>query len=202
MTRVTPGLYRAGVRDRRLTIGAFAGSRPPITPFQMASAAVVRLHREGADQAWQTLDASFVRSPYWGIAGTRQAGWAAAIRTAFQGYRAMAANDMRPVISTGLRRTLTFPPDELGVYVDVLLLDPDGYVPRLVLWDANAFTREIAVLYASPAWRAIEDEMGDGRVPFTEVWHLRSGAQESISASDAASELSQVAGIVHRLAGP
>jgi hypothetical protein len=93
------------------------------------------------------------------------------------------------------------PPDDLGVYIDVLLLDPRGYVPRLVLWDTNDLRVDRAQMYAAPAWRVTEDELGDGRVPEVEVWHLRSSTKRIVSASDAQRVLPQAAVVIHRLAG-
>jgi len=99
-----------------------------------------------------------------------------------------------------LRSDLVLPPDELGVYVDVLLLDDAGYVPRLVLWDTNEPTDQRVQLYAAPAWRVAEQELGTGRVPEVEVWHLRSARQFVVSAGSAEAALTTVGQIVHRLA--
>jgi hypothetical protein len=46
-----------------------------------------------------------------------------------------------------------------------------------------------------------EDELGDGRVPEVEVWHLRSSTKRIVSASDAQRVLPQAAVVIHRLAG-
>src|SRR4051794_11458741 len=107
MTRITFGLYRAGVRDSGATLASFADRYMPPTPFPSASAAVVRYHREDPTRAWQALDRSLSSSPYWGVPGTPQAGWADAIRDCFQVYRDMAAGDSRPAFATGLNRELT-----------------------------------------------------------------------------------------------
>lgn len=200
MTRITFGLYRRGVREPTITLSATAGGYIPPTPFQSASAAVKRYHREDGSAAATALDRSLLSSDYWGSGGTAQAqGWADAIRRCFDVYRQMADADPRPAFACGLSRSLDLPPDELAVYVDVVLFDPRGYVPRIVLWDTADLTNDRAVLYAGPVWRVMEDELGDDRVPEVEVWHLRSGVQRVVDAATAAGALPQVARVVHRL---
>ena len=53
---------------------------------------------------------------------------------------------------------------------------------------------------AAPAWRAAENELGDGRVDRVEVWSLRQPVQRTVSAAEARGAMSQVARVVHRLA--
>jgi hypothetical protein len=201
MTRITFGVYRAGVRSPGVTLASYAGRQPPPTPFPTASAAVVRYHREGGEAAWRQLDRAFSSSAYWGAPGTPQAGWADAIRECFQSYREMAEGDDRPAFATGLNRDITMPPDELGVYIDVVLLDEDGYVPRLVLWSAEELTTTHVHLYAAPAWRVVENELGEGRVPLIEIWHLRSGTPWVVTGPEAAGAEAEVKRVVHRVAG-
>jgi len=200
MTRVTFGLYRRGVREPGVTLSGTAGDFVPRTPFPSASAAVKRYHREDGATAAATLDRSLSSSDYWGPSGPPQArGWAGAIRQCFDVYRQIADADPRPAFACGLSRTLDLTPDELVVYIDVVLIDPRGYVPRIVLWDTADLTDARAVLYAAPVWRVMEDELGDGRVPEVEVWHLRSAARRVVDATTAAAALPSVAGVVHRL---
>ena len=96
-------------------------------------------------------------------------------------------------------RDLAFPPDELGVYIDVVLLDPAGYVPRLVLWDANELTRTLATYYAAPAWKVLEHELGEGRVAHVEVWSLRAPTQMTVAPAQCQTALDDVAGVISRL---
>lgn len=200
MTRVTFGLYRRGVREPGITLSGTAGDFVPRTPFPSASSAVKRYHREDGARAAAALDRSLSSSDYWGPSGPPQArGWADAIRHCFDVYRQIADADPRPAFACGLSRTLALPPDELVVYIDVVLFDPHGYVPRIVLWDTADFTDARAVLYAAPVWRVMEDELGDGRVPEVEVWHLRSGARRVVGATVAPAALPDVARVVHRL---
>jgi hypothetical protein len=198
MTRVTFGLYRAGVRNAGMTLTT-APTTPTPTPFPTATAAIVRHHREGPARAWHEMDRSFRRSPYWGQRGTPQGGWADAIRRCYSTYRELSEVDARPAFAAGLNRDLEFPPDELGVYIDVVLLDPAGYAARLVLWDSNELTQERAVLYAAPAWRVLEDDLGNGRVTGVEVWHLRTAQQITVGPDEAEQALADVERVVRRL---
>lgn len=202
MTRITFGLYRAGVRDASVTLAGTAGQYMPPTPYAMATAAVTRYHREDAQRATAALERSIQRSQYWGAAGTPQGGWAKAIQDCFATYCRMAAPDPRPAFAVPFDRDVDYPPDAIGVHVDVVLLDPQGYVPRLVLWDTNDFTPDRALLYAAPAWLATEEELGSGRVSRVEVWHLRSGAERVIAASDAAAAQVDASRVIHRVASP
>jgi hypothetical protein len=113
----------------------------------------------------------------------------------------MAAADIRPAFAVPLNRDVDYPPDTIGVHIDVILFDPLGYVPRLVLWDANEFTFDRARLYAAPAWHAAEAELGSGRVPRAEVWHLRSGIERLVTAAEAQAAQTEAARVIHRVAG-
>lgn len=201
MTRITFGAYRAGVRNTGLTLATYGTTFVPPTPFPSASAAVVRFHRDGPEAATRELDRSLRSSSYWGAPGSPQEGWANAIRESFEVYRAMASEDDRPAFVTGLNADLSFPPDELGVHVDVVLLDSAGYVPRLVLWDASDLSGDRAILYAAPAWMAAEQELGPERVPSVEVWHLRSRTQFDVSSAEAEAAMVDARRVVHRMTG-
>ena len=201
MTLVTYGAFRAGVRDAGVTLGSLGG-RPFPTPFRTASGSVVRFHRDGPGPAWQWLDASLSRSSYWGPQGTPQArGWADAIRSCFRAYEALATPDTRAVFALGVTRELDLPPHELRVYTDVLLIDDKGYVPRCLLWDTTQLTAELAQLYAAPAWAVAEEELGQGRVPGVEVWHLRTRTRRVVTAAEASAVADEVRRVVHRLTG-
>jgi hypothetical protein len=200
MTHLTFGAYRAGVRDKGVTLSSWKSQPFRPTPYPSASASIARFHREGPDAAWYALDNALASSNYWGPNGTPQAtGWANAIRACFRVYRSMAEVDPRPSFATSLNRTLYLPPDDLGVHIDVVLLDPAGYVPRLVLWDKNDLTPDRAALYAAPVWSVLEGELGVGRIPRVEIWHLRSADQEVISAEEATASLERAEEIVRRV---
>lgn len=202
MTHITYGLFRAGVRDPAKTLASYTGQKPIPTPYPSASASIARFHREDPESAWTQLDKSLASSSYWGRQGSPQAGWADAIRSCFQVYRALAEPDQRASIATGVNRDLVVPPDDIGIYVDVVLLDPNGYAPRIVLWDSNAFDHNRAVLYGAPVWKAMEEELGEGRVIGVEVWKLRTGDQELVLPTEAEAAMPEVAQIAHRIAGP
>lgn len=201
MTHVTYGIFRAGVRDPGKTLASYAGQKPIPTPYPSASASITRFHREGPDQAWKTLDQALASSSYWGQSGTPQAGWANAIRDCFQVYRALAEPDQRIPIATGVNRELVLPPDDIGVHVDVVLLDPNGYSPRVVLWDSNPLNHSRAILYGAPVWKAMEEELGEGRIVGVEIWKLRTGDQEFVLPAEAEAAMPEVVQIARRIAG-
>lgn len=199
MTRVTFGMFRKGVREPGTTLVSAGATFLPPTPMPTASATIVRHHREGAAIASARMDRSYRESPYWGQRGTPQGGWAEAMRACYATCVELTRDDNRAAFATGLNRDLSLPPDELGVHIDVVLLDPDGYVPRLALWDSNDLTRALAVRYAAPAWKVMEDELGDGRVGCVEVWSLRTPTQMTVSPDEARAAMDDVARVVHRL---
>jgi len=203
MTRVTFGMYRKGVREPAATLSSAAAANAGftlVTPMRTAQSAITRHHRESPAAARIQLHRSFRNSDYWGPNGTPQAqGWADAIRRLYDTYDNLAQADPRPAIAAGLERDLELQPDALGVRIDVLLFDPAGYVPRLVFWDKNDLTQARAIQYAAPAWRVMEDELGDGRVADVEVWSLRQPAQLTVSPAQARGAMGQVARVVHRL---
>ena len=116
----------------------------------------------------------FRDSDYWGPNGTPQArGWARVIRELYDVYDGLAQGDARRAFAYGVERDIDLSPDALAIRADIVLLDPRGYVPRVVLWDKNDLSPARATAYGAPVWRAMEDELGDGRVAEVEVWSLR-----------------------------
>jgi hypothetical protein len=202
MTHITFGLFRKGVREPGLTLsGMGPDTGAPVSPYNMASAAISRHHRESPQAAEQHLHRTMARSDYWGPSGHAPArGWAEAIRDCYARYRAMTANDQRAVFAYGLNRQLDLAPHDLSVHIDVVLLDPRGYVARVVLWDPTELTPDKAQLYAAPVWRVLEEELGAGRVAGVEVWHLRTGRQLFVDAAAAAQRLPAVTLLVGQIA--
>jgi hypothetical protein len=203
MTRVTFGMYRKGVREPATTLSSAAVANAGftiVTPMRTAQAAIARHHRESPAAARDRMHRSFRESDYWGPNGTPQArGWATAICRCYDTYVDLTRHDARPAFATAVERDLDLPPDSLAVRVDVVLLDPAGYVPRLVLWDKSDLTRALAVQYAAPVWRLAEDELGDGRVACVEVWSLRVPTLFTVTPVEARAAMSDVARVVHRL---
>jgi hypothetical protein len=203
MTRVTFGMYRKGVREPAITLRSAAAANANftlVTPMRTAQSAIARHHREGPAAARERMNRAFRESPYWGPKGTPQArGWADAIRRCYDTYADLSRDDMRPAFATSIGRDLSLPPDILGVHVDVLLLDREGYVPRLVFFDKNDLSRASAIQYAAPVWRVIENELGEGRVAGVEVWSLRQPSQLTVLPAEARAAMTQVANVVHRL---
>lgn len=203
MTRVTFGMYRKGVREPATTLSSVAAANAGftlVTPMSTAQSAIARHHREGPAAARARMHRSFRDSDYWGPNGRPQAqGWAEAIRRCYDTYIDLTSDDSRPAFATAVERDLDLGPDALAVRVDVVLLDPAGYVPRLVFWDKPDLTHALAIQYGAPAWRVMENELGDGRIARVEVWSLRQPTQISVSPTEARAAMGEVARVVHRL---
>lgn len=203
MTRVTFGMYRKGVREPATTLTTAAAANagfPLVTPTRTAQAAIVRHHRESPAAARVRLHQTFRNSDYWGPNGPPQArGWARVIRELYDVYDSLTQGDGRRAFAFGVERDIDLGPDALGIRADVVLLDPAGYVPRVVLWDKNDLSPTRAVQYGAPVWRAMDDELGDGRVAAVEVWALRGPTQITVTPAQASGMMRQVAQVVHRL---
>lgn len=200
MTHLTFSVFRKGVREPALTLSTFGESQPFPTPYSMATSAIARHHRESPLIALRHLEATVARSKYWGPAGPPTArGWARSILDCFGQYQYMDAADGRQAFSWALDLDLALPPNDLAVHVDAVLFDPGGYIGRIALWDTPPLTRTLAHVYAAPVSRALEDELGVGRISAVQVWHLRSQVQETVDASSATRALPEAERIVQRL---
>ncbi|WP_238963563.1 hypothetical protein KN248_001700 [Mycobacterium paraintracellulare] len=143
---------------------------------------------------------AFRDSDYWGPKGTTgHQSWAEATVDSYNNYAMLTRDDTRRMIATDVKRDLVIPPHTLGVRIDVLLLDPKGYVPRVVLWDTNELTEERAQLYAAPVLLAAEEELGEGRVAEIEIVHLRSPVQLIVSVADARLAVEEMVATVGRI---
>lgn len=110
----------------------------------------------------------------------------------------MASQDNRPCINSPLTTDVDIDGNEIGVGVDIVLLDPQGYVGRVVLWDKQVPSGDDAEMLALPIALAIEQELGVGRGAGVEVWHLRSGSTETITQSRALRKLPQAIVLLDR----
>ncbi|MBI4935939.1 MAG: hypothetical protein HY828_18815 [Actinobacteria bacterium] len=145
------------------------------------------------------LHQTFDRSSYWGASGNPSAkGWAVAIKTCFDTYVDLASSDDRRAIMTPIKRDVWLGEHSIGVAPDVVLIDPVGYVGRLVLWDTPATSQEEAELLAGPIVIALEEELGEGRTAGVEVWHLRSGQRFYVTADVALRRVDEARAVLDR----
>jgi hypothetical protein len=201
MTRITFGLYRRGVRQPGFTLSSTVGDPSFPTPIAIASAAVARFHREGADPASRRLRQSFASSSYWGPNGTPQArGWGSAIVESFDRYIVLAREDGREAFTVDIKHDVQIGSHVVGTHVDAVLLDDDGYVGRIVLWDRAALTGDLARAYSVPVLLALEDQLGEGRVAGVQVWHLRTGDIYFVTADSCNAALPTVTRLVDAIA--
>lgn len=197
MTRITLGELKNATRNRALRRPQPGDSRPIPTPMPTAASAVRRLHRESADVAAHRLNRAFESSDYWGPNGPAPArGWANSIRTCFQTYIDLASGDGRPTLNTSINLDVFVGTDSVGVSIDVVLLDPRGYVGRHLLWDTPPLTQQDAEVLAAPVVLALQQELGADRVVGVEVWHLRSGTQIFVDSQTALGRVAEVEQIV------
>jgi hypothetical protein len=202
VTHLTFSVFRKGAREPALTLSSFGPAQSFPTPYSMAAAAISRHHKESPAAALRHLERTVARSAYWGSGGPATArGWAKSIVACFRRYQSMDEADGRQAFAWSLNLGLVLPPDDLAVHVDAVLFDPGGYVGRLALWDTPPLTKALASVYAAPAFRSLEEELGAGRITGVQVWHLRSGAAEFIEAAAAAGAVPLAERIVHRVAG-
>ena len=193
MTRITLSEFKLAARDRSARRSVVTSdSRPPVSPTPQAQAAVRRFHREGVAAATMILHQSFDRSSYWGPAGRASArGWANAIKDCFDVYARFAGADDRPPLLTPLKRDVPLGENVIGVAPDVVLIDPEGYVGRLVLWDTPVPSQAVVELLAAPIVSAMDAELGAGRTAGVEIWHLRSEQQFYVPADVALDRLDE-----------
>lgn len=195
--RVTLGQFKLAARDPGLRRSGLLGSQPRPTPFPMAAAAIRRLHRDNPVDPVGDLEATINRSDYWGPSGSSQAqGWAQNVIDHFERYVELNRSDGRPVMPASVSTDIAVGSNEIGVTIDVVVLDPHGYVPRWPLWDKPLPDRGEACILAAPLAAALEEEAGRGRTTAVEIWHLRSGTQFVIPASDALGALQRAERIV------
>jgi hypothetical protein len=198
MTRITLSEFKGAARNRTARWSAPNPSAAPlVTPMPQAQSAIRRFHQQGAARATAVLHQTFDRSAYWGPTGRPPArSWANNIKTYFETYVQMASVDTRPIVPAPLKRDVAFGPHAIGVAPDVVLIDPEGYVARLVLWDRPTTSHHEAELLAAPIVRALDDELGPGRTVGVEIWHVQSGQQYYVPAADALRRLPDVRSIL------
>lgn len=197
MTRITLSEFKKAARDRSLRrLPTGTGSSFP-TPMPIAASAVRQLHRAGAPSANAQLDAAFNRSTHWGASGPAHArGWATSIRSSFQTYVTLASADARPALAAPVSADVQIGTNTVGVSLDVVLLDPAGYVGRYLLWDKGELTQDNAELLAAPLVQMLQQELGEDRVAGIEIWHLRTGTQSYVDAPTALGRLHEVGSII------
>lgn len=200
MTRISFSDYRSGVRDGTFRVTPSGTGQGFPTPTSIQWATITRHHQESPEVARDYMVSSFRRSSYWGPSGSPQSrGWAESTLRSYDAYALITRHDTRPVVATGVRNELQLPPNVLSVRIDVILLDPRGYVARIVLWDKSELTEERALLYAAPILVAAEEELGQGRVTSVELVHTRTASLLSVSAAEARAASGDMGATVSRI---
>ena len=94
------------------------------------------------------------------------------------------------------RLTFQIGRNTIGVSLDVVLLDPDGYVGRYLLWDKPELSQNDAEILAAPVVGALQQELGADRVVGAEIWHLRSDRRIFVDTGTALARLGEINTIV------
>lgn len=168
----------------------------------VAASAVRRFHQDGAESALTYLNQTFDRSQHWGPNGRAQArGWADAIRRSFDSYVDRASTDRRPVLGATIAADVPIGGHVVGVTIDVVLLDDDGYVGRYLLWDTPELTENLGELLSATIVLALGSELGAERISAVEVWQLRDEVNLLVSAPRALARLGDVEAILGAFLG-
>jgi hypothetical protein len=192
--RVTFFDFRQAVADP--TYRPSTNRSPFPNPGTVLRAAVKTYHEEGYEAAQRRLDKGF--GGYFSREGS-PAGMARVARANFDVYVKLDGLDGRPVFDTGVRRVLNFGADELVVTLDVLLLDPDGYVGRIVLWgEVPPMSHAQLELFATPAILAMRQSLGRDRVVAIEIWEIRTETVTRIGNERADAREMEVRGMLQR----
>lgn len=195
MTRVTLGSFKASLKDpaRRASVG----TDPPPTPITMVNTAVRRFHRDGEFAARQYLTHTIQRSPHWGPNGPASAwGWANAMLDYFDNYINMALADSRRWLPMTVSSDPDFRRHTVGVRLDVVLLDGQGYVARIPSWEKDPLELSLMAILACPIVQAVGDELGSMKAVGVDFWHLRTTAATHVPARTALSRRSLVVSVI------
>lgn len=193
MTRITISELKGAVRSPSSRRPA-PGDRGFATPLPMAYSAVRRYHSDGAEASAEYLREAIQGSTYW--SGNS---WAQRLIGYFDNYVALSSGDDRPWLGSTLKADVPVGVDrEVGITLDVVLLDPAGYVARLPLWDATIPDESEIDLLSAPLVAGVDQALGDGRCARAEVWHLPSATPYASDREAALAQLDAVDAIVAR----
>jgi hypothetical protein len=194
------GGFKASLKDPARRAGAH-GSAPP-TPMTMANTAVRTFHRDGEFAARQYLTRTIQRSPYWGPTGPTNAhSWANSILDYFDTYITLATADTRRWLPMTVSSDPQFGAHTVGVRLDVVLLDGQGYVARIPLWEKGPLDAHVMETLACPILAAVGDELGAAKAVGVDFWHLRTSAATHVPARTALARQADVVGVIDRYVG-
>lgn len=183
--RVTFWTYRTAVRHPQQGLPGDIGGFASTTSIRQKAVRVY--HREGPDAARRALESGL--GGYFARPGGPST-QAANTRASFERYNALAGRDPRRMALLDLTTDVDLGSHQVGVRVDVTLFESLGYTGRILLWDTEELTRDLAEIFAAPCVRAIDQILGDGTCQTIEVWQLRQPEEHIILRSDALGALS------------
>lgn len=168
----------------------------------VANTAVRIYHRNSPEAARQYLNSAFDTSTYWGPTGRASArGWANSIRTYFDNYMNLAERDDRGALAMTVTSDVQFGDHAIGVKLDVVLLDEDGYVARIPLWEKDPLDQSVMETLSGPIVEALAIELGATRAVGVDFWHLRSSVTTHVTAATARGRTSAATDAIDRYEG-
>jgi hypothetical protein len=112
-------------------------------------------------------------------------------RLGFQRYVSLEHQDARFVATVNLEADVSFGPHDVGVRVDVVLFEDDGFAGRVLLWDVSPCDMRLAEMYSAPCVRLIEEGLGLN-CHAIDVWQLRHQSEFRVSRQAAMRRLPEV----------
>jgi hypothetical protein len=181
---------RAGVVWRPRPDGSIV-----IVPSSVRNKAIRIFHEEGAGRAIEYLEGR--RAGAQGLGGTfgpsgNRATQGRRTREAFDRYVRMSDADGRDYADVGVSGDVEIGSHVVGVTLDAVVFDTQGYAGRLLTWDLSGMTSELALLVAGPAVLLIDQQMGRGTCCEVEVWDLEHDHQWRFLRAHALSAIADV----------
>jgi hypothetical protein len=192
--RFTFGQYRRAARDPTFRIRPGRQTGGPNTSGTLR-ASVRAFHREGQVAGQAALDRGL--SGY--FAEPRNRRQADRARLMYEDYVRLSQTDGRDPFDFDIEAELEIGDDVLIVWVDIALLDPNGYAGRIVLWDQQPCDRHAALAIAAPALQILANELGNDRTDNVEVWHMPTPARFAFTATEATAGLHLVPALLSHM---
>ena len=198
--RVSAYDLRQGVIDtnHRMPHPGTARSQGPTTTSSLRKAVRV-YHQQGGDGEAARASLRLSLSNYFSQPGAPST-QAAHARHGLETYMQLAALDPRPAFVPRGRVDTELGPDTIASDVDVILLDPQGYAGRLLLFGpVPELTMTQVELLAFAPTAALVEEFDLDNVVGIDVWELRRQRITSVAATRALSRRAEVRLVIDRL---
>lgn len=159
--------------------------------------AIRKFHEDGADAARGSLRASL--SNYFAQPGAPST-QAANARAALDTYIRLASPDPRPAFVPRSRSDVSVADDQLAADVDVVLLDPQGYAGRVLLFgpEQELTTHQLEVVAFGPVASLVAEFSADSVVG-VDVWEIRRERISTVTSTNALARRDDVVELIRRV---